>query len=132
MTNWPLIHLCEARMYFHRRKYDYALHKRLDYQAKVENNKRHFPSHHDALKKAEEGVAKWGKIEGAEAREVHRYAAKIAQLRPKSPVPQGEGTTVPKTAWNPYRRRIANWIARELYDAVEHFGARGVVTSGER
>lgn len=132
MTNWPLIHLCEARMHFHRRKYNYAHNLRVESDGKVRNNKQHFPSHHDALKKAEEGVHKWGKIEGEQAKEVHRYAAKIAELRPKPQVPAGEGTCVPKTSWNPYRRTIASWIARELYDAVDNHGARGVVTSGLR
>jgi hypothetical protein len=131
MTNWPLIHLCEVRMAFHRRKYNYAHARRIEHQAEVNNNKKHFPNHHDALALAESLVHKWGTIEGEQAREVHRYADKIHQLRPASPVPEGEGTCVPKTAWNPYRRTIANWIARELYDAVAG-GAEGYVTSGLR
>lgn len=130
MTNWPLIHLCEARMYFHRRKYEYDNARLIEHQAEVERSKK---AHHpEAQKRAELLVQKWGPLVGNEAREIHKYAAKIAELRPKSPGPAGEGTCVPKTSWNPFRRTLANWIARELYDAVDNHGARGQVNSGLR
>lgn len=118
MTNWPLIHLCEARMYFHRRKYEYDNARLVEHQGEVARSKK---AHHpEAQKRAEVLVQKWGPLVGHEAREIHKYAAKIAELRPKdtSGIPQsGEGICTPKTAWNPYRRRMANWIARELRDA---------------
>lgn len=131
MTNWPKIRLLEARLRWWRDKYNKRHQKLLEYAAKVQNNKKHFPTHHDALKEAEAGVKKWGPLEGEAAKEVHALADAIHKLRPSSPVPAGEGTCVPQTSWNPYRRHIANWIARELYDAVAH-GAQGVVTSGLR
>lgn len=126
------IRLLKARYWFWRHKYDYRHKKRLEYSAKVARNKKHFPSHKDALRKAEAGEHKWGALEGEAAKEVHRYADVLHKLQPPSPVPAGEGSFVPQTWWNPYRRRVANWIARELYDAVEHFGAQGHVNSGER
>lgn len=130
MTNWPLIHALEARLRFARGKYDYRHHKLLEYETKARISRQ--MGHHQALAEAEAGERKWGQLEGAEAKVVHRLAARIHQLRPVSPVPPGEGTCVPKTAWNPYRRTLANWIAREIYDAVNNHGAQGVVNSGLR
>jgi hypothetical protein len=135
MTNWPKIHLLEGRLAWWRRKYSYRHGKLVSYGRKVENNKKHYPNHKAALKAAEEGVRKWGPLEGEAAKEVHSLADAIHKLRPVQTdgIPNsGEGICVPKTAWNPYRREIANWIARELRDAVNNHGARGVVTSGLR
>jgi len=77
-------------------------------------------------------VHKW-EHKWAEANaKVHLRAAEIAKLKPKPPpVPQGEGWSVPATGWNPYRRKLANWIVRELHDAVAR-GAQGHVNSGVR
>jgi len=135
MTNWPAIHAKEALLALWRRRYGYRHKKLSEYVAKVENNKKHFPNHKGALKAAEDGVRKWGPKEGEAARKIHQLAAEIHKLRPVQTdgIPNsGEGICVPKTAWNPYRRELANWIARELRDAVNSHGARGVVTSGLR
>lgn len=134
MTNWPKIHLLEARLAWWRRKYAYRHKKRVEYAGKVENNKKHFPNHKAALKAAEEGVRKWGPLEGEAAKQVHALADAIHKLRPVQTdgIPNsGEGVCTPKTAWNPYRRRMANWIARELRDAW-HYEQGWVVTSGLR
>lgn len=124
--------LLQARLSWWRAKYRYRHKKLLEYAAKVKNNREHFPSHREALAKAEAGEHKWGTLEGEAARECHRYAAAIHKLRPPSPVPPGEGVCVPQASWNPYRRKLANWIAREIFDAVNNHGASGVVTSGLR
>lgn len=134
MTNWPKIHLLEARLRWWRAKYDFRHKKLLDYGRKVANNKAHFPSHKQALRDAEAGVRKWGPLEGEAAKEVHALAAAIHKLRPVQTdgIPNtGEGICVPKTAWNPFRKQLANWIAREIRDAVAH-GAQGHANSGLR
>lgn len=130
MTNWPKIHVLEARLRWWRGKLDYRQHKLSEYAAGVARSKK--MHHPDALKRAEEGTRKWGPLVGEAALEVHALADAIHKLRPASPVPAGEGVCTPRTSWNPSRRPIANWIARELYDAVDNRGARGVVTSGLR
>lgn len=130
MTNWPKIHLLEARLSWWRGKLNYRQAKLSEYAADVARSRKFH--HPDALKRAEEGTHKWGPLVGEAAREVHALADAIHKLRPASPVPAGEGVCTPLTRWNPSRRPIANWIARELYDAVDHHGAQGVVTSGLR
>jgi hypothetical protein len=132
VTNHAKLLLLEARLRWWRAKYNFRHKKRVEYAAKVENNKKHFPNHHQALKEAEAGVRKWGPLEGEAAKECHALAEAIHKLRPPSPVPAGEGTCVPKTSWNPFRRTVARWIARELYDAVDNHGAQGQVNSGVR
>jgi hypothetical protein len=129
--NYAKLTLLRARLAWWRRRYAYRHRRLAEYAAKVKNNREHFPGHKQALREAEEGEHKWGRLEGQAARECHALAEAIHKLAPPSPVPSGEGVCVPKTSWNPYRKRLASWIARELYDAVAH-GAHGVVTSGLR
>jgi hypothetical protein len=126
------ITLLEVRLRYWRAKYRYRHKKRVEYAAKVKNNKTHFPGHHDALQKAEAGVHKWGKLEGEAAHEIHRYDAALAKLKPKAPAgPKGEGLSTPTAAWNPYRRPIANWMIPVLQWAHDH-GWTGIVVSGYR
>lgn len=130
LTDWPKIRLLEARLSWWRRKYEYRHREVVQWAAGVERSKK--DHHPDALHNAENELKKWGPLEGEAAKECHALAEAIRRLKPPSPVPAGEGICVPATSWNPYRRKLANWIARELYDAVDHHGAHGVVTSGLR
>lgn len=132
MTNWPLIHVLEARLSAWRWKYGYRHGKLVEYSAKVANNRKNFPTHRDALAKAEAGERKWGPLVGQAAKECHLLAERIHKLKPPPPAgPVGEGVTIPATVWNPFRRKIANWIVRELEWAHAH-GAVFTITSGLR
>lgn len=131
MTNWPKIHLNEARGAWWRKRYNGRKAKFDEYDADVHRSER--LRHPEARKRAEGLRAKWAKLMGEAAREVHKYAEAVARERPKESdgIPAGEGICIPKTAWNPYRRRMANWIARELRDAWE-IEQGWAVTSGLR
>jgi len=131
MTNWPKIRLLEARLHWWRSKYEYRNRVLSEYVGEGAEQQAALPEPQDALKIAEEGVKKWGPLTGEAAKEVHALADAIHKLRPAPVGPQGEGWTVPATSWNPYRRKIANWITRELIWAHAH-GWNGVVTSGVR
>jgi hypothetical protein len=144
MTNWPKIHLLEARLLWHRRKARYR-HRMVErwkitgdrayywHQKHMKEGKPQLAAVNDReIVAARKSIDKWKKLLAPELAACHRLEVAIKALRPKPPaVPQGEGVCVPQTTWNPYRRKLANWIARELYDAVKH-GAQGVVTSGVR
>jgi hypothetical protein len=129
MVDWAQIHLDEARGAWWRAKYEYRKRQLDTWEARVNLSKK--LKHPDAQHNAEGEVRKWGPLAGEAAREVHKYAEAVARLKPKPVGPTGEGWTVPQTVWNPYRRKIANWITRELIWAHEH-GWNGVITSGIR
>lgn len=129
MSKAAKLKLLEARLLWWRGKYNFRHKKLAEYAADVARSKK--DKHPEALKRAEGLVRKWGPLEGEAAREIHALAVAIAKLHPKPTAPSGEGWSVPQTSWNPNRRKIANWIVRELTWAHDH-GWSGFVTSGLR
>jgi hypothetical protein len=142
MGNKAKLKMLEARLAWHRGKYNYRKRKmegwqqsekRGEYwldQHRKKHNAKGAESANASIIRARAGVYKWGKLVSEEAKEINKLKPAIAKLKPK-PVKKAEGFSTPRARWNPSERPIANWIIPELEWAAAH-GWTGYVTSGYR